>query len=310
LPDFVRDNPVQCADWNIFYDARGHLLEPHTGIEIPIGTKNVRLYIGKRRGDSGNPHLPGDYRYATAGPCDRFGTIIYIEKEGFTPLIVESGLLDEYDVALLAGKGMSTTAARKLLQDASRRGVKILCLHDFDIAGMIIAGTLSRDTARFQFDGEPPDVIDIGLRLTDVRELALRSERQRIGGDKEVSLRRGDATEEEISFLMSGQRVELNALGNDALVEWLRGKLEQHCHKVVPDLATLRAAYVEALRHRERVRLHREAEEALARITTSRKAPPKLEQRIREMLEADPSRPWDAAIWELAQQDDRTGGAA
>ena len=69
--------------------------------------------------------------------------------------------------------GMSSTAARQLLEEVSKlRSVKILVLHDFDKSGFSIAATLRRDTERFQFQ-HPPEIIDLGLRLEDVREYDL-----------------------------------------------------------------------------------------------------------------------------------------
>jgi DNA topoisomerase VI subunit B len=44
IPDFIAENPEICAGWIVFYDDRGHLIEPHTGKVIGLGTKNVRDY--------------------------------------------------------------------------------------------------------------------------------------------------------------------------------------------------------------------------------------------------------------------------
>ena len=48
LPDFMRENEKLCADWDVVYDARGHLIEPHTGTVTPIGTLDVRGYLRPR----------------------------------------------------------------------------------------------------------------------------------------------------------------------------------------------------------------------------------------------------------------------
>lgn len=37
-----------CDDWDIVWDARGHFIEPHTGIETALGTLEVRQYLGER----------------------------------------------------------------------------------------------------------------------------------------------------------------------------------------------------------------------------------------------------------------------
>lgn len=44
IPDFIAKHPEICAGWIVFYDDRGHLIEPHTGKIIGLGTKNVRDY--------------------------------------------------------------------------------------------------------------------------------------------------------------------------------------------------------------------------------------------------------------------------
>ena len=54
LPDFMNDHPELTADWDVVFDARGHLLEPHTDAMIPLGTLNVRRYLQDCDGDLGN----------------------------------------------------------------------------------------------------------------------------------------------------------------------------------------------------------------------------------------------------------------
>src|SRR5262249_5730049 len=42
LPKFVEAHPELTADWDVVYDARGRLIEPHTGRRIDLGTLEVR----------------------------------------------------------------------------------------------------------------------------------------------------------------------------------------------------------------------------------------------------------------------------
>jgi hypothetical protein len=56
--------------------------------------------------------------FPTAGPINRYGTVLYIEKEGFLPLLQRARLAEQYDMAIMSSKGMGTTAARTL----ARRG--------------------------------------------------------------------------------------------------------------------------------------------------------------------------------------------
>ena len=45
LPDYIEEHPEKCARWNVVYDARGRLYEPHTKREVPLGTLDVRRYL-------------------------------------------------------------------------------------------------------------------------------------------------------------------------------------------------------------------------------------------------------------------------
>ncbi len=47
LPDYMIDHPNETADWNVVFDARGHFHEPHTKIEVPLGTLQVREYLDR-----------------------------------------------------------------------------------------------------------------------------------------------------------------------------------------------------------------------------------------------------------------------
>jgi hypothetical protein len=44
LPDFLDANPAKTASWDVVYDARGHLQEPHTGLRIDLGTGRSALH--------------------------------------------------------------------------------------------------------------------------------------------------------------------------------------------------------------------------------------------------------------------------
>ena len=81
---------------------------------------------------------------------------------------------------LMSTKGMSVVAARRLLDDLAARVKagridRVLVAHDFDISGFGIFSTLGTDSLRYTFSGRLP-LIDIGLRLTDIREMNLESE--------------------------------------------------------------------------------------------------------------------------------------
>lgn len=237
LPDYIEAHP-QCAHWDIVWDARGTFSEPHTGVEVPLGTLEVRQYLGLRPEPGSIDRIEFSHRFATNGPEARYSTVLFVEKEGFEPLIKATSLAERFDVAIMSTKGMSTTAARLLLDRLSARGVQqILVLHDFDVSGFSIFGTLGADTRRYRFANDIP-IADIGLRLDDVEAMDLQSEPVAISGDwrkRAVTLRRHGATSEEIDFL-SDRRVELNAMTSRQIIEFIEAKFDEHgVTKLIPD---------------------------------------------------------------------------
>ena len=87
------------------------------------------------------------------------------------------------------------------------------------------------------------EVIDLGLRLTDVRRMGLESEpfhTDRDWNKVAATLRRHGATRHEIAFLEERQRVELNAMTSRQIVDFIELKLAEHgVKKLVPDEAIL-----------------------------------------------------------------------
>ena len=123
-------------------------------------------------------------------------------------------LAERYDLAIMSTKGMSVTASRMLLDQLSNRGLKrILVLHDFDVSGFSIFGTLGTSSRRYRFTNDAP-LIDLGLRLDQVEEMDLESEPVPVKDDWEkraATLKRHGATAAEIDFLRH-RRVEINAM--------------------------------------------------------------------------------------------------
>ena len=75
----------------------------------------------------------------------------------------------------------------------------------------------------YQFENKI-NVIDFGLGLADVEQYHLADEECQFQGSWGWDL----ATEEEIQFLKSGRRVELNAFTSPQFIEWLEAKLNTH----------------------------------------------------------------------------------
>ena len=309
LPDYIREHPDETANWDIVYDDRGHLAEPHTGLTIGLGTLAVRQYLADWRGAADTrfavPSIGGAGVF-TCGPAHRFGAVLFIEKEGFTALLDRVRLAERYDIAIMSTKGVSVTAARTLVERLTRQGVPLFVIRDLDKCGLTIARTLYQDTRRFQFETQP-NVIDLGLTLEDAQEMGLDPEPVTYGkADKSPrdEILACGATEEEASFLCDaekqsgewvGQRIELNAMDSGQFVAWIERKLtDAGVRKLIPDDATLAATY------RRGMMLTRLSEDmnrlAAAYQPDSFAAPEGLTADVREILETSPDVPWDVAV--------------
>jgi hypothetical protein len=137
----------------LYRDPRGELAEPHTGRVVRLGTREVAGYT-----------LP-DYLY---------GAILYVEKEGFGPILRESKLAERYDLAIASGKGQPVEAVRALFERAERGDYKLFVLHDADPDGYSIARTISEETRRMP--GYSVDVTDLGLTVADAIRLGIPPE--------------------------------------------------------------------------------------------------------------------------------------
>jgi hypothetical protein len=306
LPLYITENRL---DWDVVWESRGTFSEPHTGRHVPVGTLPVREYLAGRE----SCHLPAEQRggrWHTQGAKDRFGAVLYLEKEGFWPLFRAVQLAARFDIALMSSKGTSTTEARKLVDAMAAEGVPAFCVRDFDLKGFEIAGTLCRDTWRYTWRGK--GAIDLGLRLEDVTAWDLPSEevfyqgpekrpldpvkdRAAILAKIEPSLRKYGATEEEIEFLVT-RRVELNVFPAKQLVRWIEGKLEAHgVQKVVPAEETLVAAARGFARDAIAERYLAFLADDLDREVDAF-GPGDIAPAVAAMLAENPAMPWDEAV--------------
>jgi hypothetical protein len=162
LPDYIEEHGV---DWNVVYDARGHFEEPHTNRRIGCGTIEVGNYLRAMRDD---PKVIAagfeDASVSIIGPSGGFGAVLFCEKEGFDPLFKVVNLANRYDLMIISSKGVSVTAARRLIDDVcGDNNLPLFVLHDFE-------ATLERDTRRYHFVNTF-EVVDLGLRLDDIAGL-------------------------------------------------------------------------------------------------------------------------------------------
>ncbi len=291
LPDYIRDNNL---NWNVVYDDRGHFAEPHSDISFGLGTLNVRNYLRSIKApDFIDAHFE-DTQIQMIGPKSNFGAVLYIEKEGFTPLLEAANLAQRLDIATISAKGVSVTAARRLVEDlCAHYDIPLFILHDFDRAGMVIAHTLHNDTRRYEFT-KHFEVVDIGLRLEDVQEMDLDEEDAGGSNISDEYLQQAGATPEEIAFLQDS-RVELNAMTSDQMIELIETKLEEHgIGKIIPGDDLLKETYEKYVISKA---LIDELKNHQATIKNKPVGIPKnLKKRIDAILDKKPELPWHQAV--------------
>jgi hypothetical protein len=282
-----------CSDWDIIWDARGHLIEPHTGLAIPLGTLEVRQYL-RERAPFETEH--STTLFPTHGPENRYRNILYIEKEGFHPIFQAAHLQERLDIALMSNKGMSVTASRMLIDRLADQYDRVFVLRDFDRAGFSIFGTLGTDSRRYVFENDiAKKVVDLGLHLPDVAGLESEPVPRVDPGEwwhRARTLRRHGATPAEIEFLRD-RRVELNAMTSRQLVEFVETKLTEHgVSKLIPDDDIIEKQTRQVIKELLIAELSDEIAEKVAAVDL----PPDLRQQIKDVLEEQPELPWDAAV--------------
>ena len=318
LPEYVSawQHRTKTTHWDITYDARGHFAEPHTEVIAPLGTLDVRGYLADVREhevkllDTSDFFSAYIHRFPTCGPENRFSAVLFIEKEGFMPLFEATKLAERCDIAIMSTKGMPVVACRHLADElCGRHGIPLLVLHDFDKAGFSICATLKgrsgvdEDRTRYEYRHNF-EVIDLGLRLADVRAYGLESEPVHYKSDPSWNLRNNGATAEELKFLCGdspwhdqGRRVELNAFTSGDFIRWIEAKLRQHgIRKVVPDADILEVAYRRAVQialvHEQLDAIVEEAGEQAKQA----RLPSSLNRMVRKGFKADPAQSWDQVI--------------
>jgi len=313
LPDYIEE--FGCQHWKTGYDPRGHLIEPHDGKTVNLGTDEVRHFLKDIRDPK---HVTAALTGANIefyGPKHNWSGLLFVEKEGFGPLMREAQFADRYDLATMSTKGMSVTAARELADSiCSMFDIPLLTFRDFDKTGFSISGTFQRDTRRYEFQNSIK-VIELGLSLLDVRALGLEQnfEYQVIKkGRKDVlvdNLYENGATAEEVAFMFADwekspgclRRVELNALTSPQFVQFLDDKLQQHgIVKVVPQVDELATAYGLFIRNAKVEAAIAEAIDNVDDDDEEIEVPEDIERQVRKYLEDHPTARWDEAVQNIA----------
>ena len=116
LPDYLKETGV---DWDVVYDARGHFNEPHAGRQL----RNRHAggpQLSRRLPRSRSLHAGfSQAKVETSGPSGNFGAVLFIEKEGFDPLLKAAQIAERFDLAIMSHQGHE----RRRGEGAGRRDV-------------------------------------------------------------------------------------------------------------------------------------------------------------------------------------------
>jgi len=219
----------------IYRDDRGTLYHPHLRKEIPLGTRSVEEY---------------------ERPAWTFNKILYVEKEGLYPMLIDARWPERHDCALVTSKGYASRAARDaldLLGDTDEE-LDFFCIHDSDGYGTTIYHGLTEATrAR---PGRRVHVANLGLEPEEALEMELPVEEFE---PKKRAVPVAAYVSDEWREWLQTHRVELDAMEPDDFLAWLDGKMEAYSGKLVPPGPVLRERLEGQVRERLRRWLTEEA---------------------------------------------------
>jgi hypothetical protein len=281
----------------MYRDARGTLYHPHTRETIALGTLAAEAY---RR------------------PEYTFNKILYCEKEGFFPILVDAGFPERHDCALMTSKGFASRAARDvldLLGDTAEE-LQFFCIHDADAAGTMIYQALQQETrAR---PGRRVRIVNLGLEPAEATAMGLQVERVRREGGKAAPV--ADYVIPRWRAWLQGHRAELNALTSAEFLTWLDAKMAEFAGKVIPPAEVLQGRLVDEMRGRLRDMITAEVLEAAdvdGRVEVAMKAlAPAVRRRSKSLksavtaaLKEQPTEHWTAPVAHVAGELVDRGGA-
>src|SRR5262249_20340863 len=149
LVQYMNRNP-ETAAWKVTADPRGNLTIPNVGhgVRVPCGTIQIDNYLRESALDVEPLEIDAEMpiEWPSLAPCQRYQGVLYIEKEGFGPLLEEAKLAERFDLAVISCKGQSVAAARKFADTVCAKGggVPLFVVHDFDKYGFEISQRLTR----------------------------------------------------------------------------------------------------------------------------------------------------------------------
>lgn len=203
----------------LYRDPRGSLYHPHLGTELPLGTQQVDEY---------------------ERPSWTFNKVLYIEKRGLFPQLIDSKFPERFDCALVTSQGHASRAVKDLfdLLGDSDEEIQFFVIHDADAAGTMIYQTLQDET--LSRPRRRVKIINLGLEPWEAVEMGLQVEEIKRKNNSTTKLpvarylyERSDARE--WREWMQHNRIELNAMSTPEFLEWLEGKMEKYgAGKIVP----------------------------------------------------------------------------
>jgi len=104
LRQYINRHPVTDS-WRITSDDRGRINEPHTGHSVLLGTLQVDKYLDDvTAGIASNGDICATLAtdFPTIGTANRISAVLYIEKEGFAPLLKATRIAERYDLAIMS----------------------------------------------------------------------------------------------------------------------------------------------------------------------------------------------------------------
>jgi len=281
----------------MYREPRGSIYHPHRGETITLGTLSVEDY---------------------ERPAWTFNKLLYVEKEGFSEALKDSGWPERHDCTLMSSKGFTTRAVRDLVDKLAEHDepVTVFCVHDADAYGTMIFQTFQEETkargARkikiVNLGLEPWEAVEMGLEIEEVEE---KGRRKPVADYVRGRAGVGEVWEE----WLQTNRVELNAMTTPQFIEWLDRKLAGY-DKLIPPAdvleAELNTRVEDKVREAVTERILREANvDAQVAAVIAEIEPPDgtaLTAGIKKLFDATPDAQWcdhiESVATKLAADDD------
>lgn len=224
LTEWIDANP-ECED-KINFSDRGNFYV--NGSQIGLGTANVRNFVNTLGtadntfncygGVNSTMHIEDNFNLEY-----KYDKVLYIEKTGFDAIFRAEKIGEKYNMIIVSGQGFSTRAAKTLLYEFQKMGLKLYCLHDLDISGVFILDSFKTINKKFK---HKICIEDLGVTFEDVERYGIEPEKVKI--KKEDTKKLLSLPYEYKQFFNAGdmyRRVELNAFTTEQMLEILERKL-------------------------------------------------------------------------------------